>query len=102
MKSDDKEKKMSDNICSKGPNLSLPRIQNPSDILLWWKNYKQMSEYIPNDLTKISLIKNSYSLTEPWTLSQSLKNIDEFLLTATNFYEFKLESNMNSKFRDDL
>ena len=141
-KSDDKEKKMSDNICSKGPNLSLPRIQNPSDILLWWKNYKQMSEYIPNDLTKISLIKsslshkdkkavehldsvggilsfihskylktdiilsilmkNSYALTEPWTLSQSLKNIDEFLLTATNFFEFKMESNMNSKFRDDL
>ena len=141
-KSDDKEKKMSDNICSKGPNLSLPRIQNPSDILLWWKNYRQMSEYIPNDLTKISLIKsslsnkdrkavehldsvgailsfihskylkpdiilsilmkNSYALTEPWTLSQSLRNIDEFLLIVTNFFEFKMESNINSKFRDDL
>ena len=101
-----------------------------------------MSEYIPNDLTKISIIKssltnkdkkavehldsvgailsfihskylkpdiilsillkNSYALTEPWTLSQSLKNIDEFLLTVTNFFEFKMESNINSKFRDDL
>ena len=58
-KSDDKEKKISDNICSKGPNLSLPRIQNPSDILLWMKNYKQMSENIPNDLTKIAIIKSS-------------------------------------------
>ena len=141
-KSDDKEKKISDNICSKCPNLSLPRIQNPSDILLWMKNYKQMSEYIPNDLTKISIIKssltnkdkkavehldsvgailsfihskymkpdiilsillkNSYALTEPWTLSQSLKNIDEFLLNVTNFFEFKMETNINSKFRDDL
>ena len=141
-KSDDKEKKISDNICSKGPDLRLPKIQNPSDILLWMKNYKQMSEYIPNDLTKISIIKssltnkdkkavehldsvgailsfihskymkpdiiltillkNSYALTEPWTLSQSLKNIDEFLLTVTNFFEFKMETNINSKFRDDL
>ena len=54
------------------------------------------------DIILSILLKNSYALTEPWTLSQSLKNIDEFLLTVTNFFEFKMESNINSKFRDDL
>ena len=32
-KSNDKEKKISDSICSKGPDLKLPKIQIPSDIL---------------------------------------------------------------------
>ena len=60
------------------------------------------SKYMKPDIILSILLKNSYALTEPWTLSQSLKNIDEFLLNVTNFFEFKMETNINSKFRDDL
>ena len=141
-KTDDKDKKISDSICSKGPDLKLPTLKGPSDILLWVKNYKQMSDFIPSELTKIAIIKSSltskdkkavehlstvgailsfirskymkpdiilsillkqsYAISEPWTLSQSLKNIDEWLLIVTNFFEFKMETNINSKLRDDL
>ena len=48
------------------------------------------------------LLKQAYSISEPWTLTQSLKNIDEWLLIVTNFFEFKMETHINSKLRDDL
>merc|ERR1712208_35984 len=35
-------------------------------------------------------------------MGQSLRNIDEWLLIVTNFFEFPLETNLNSKLRDDL
>ena len=35
-------------------------------------------------------------------MQQSLKNIDEWLLITTNFFEFKMEAHINSKLRDDL
>ena len=35
-------------------------------------------------------------------MAQSLRNIEEFLLIVTNFYEFKLQAHINSKLRDDL
>ena len=100
------------------------------------KNYKQVSQYIHSDLTKLAVIKNSltgkdkksvehlttvggvisyihdkylkgdiilnlllkqaYSLSEPWTMANSLKNIEEFLLIISNFYEWKLQSHINS------
>ena len=106
------------------------------------KSYKQVSQYIHSDLTKLAVIKNSltgkdkksvehlttvggvisyihdkylkgdivlnlllkqaYSLSEPWTMANSLKNIEEFLLIISNFYEWKLQSHINSKFRDDM
>ena len=105
------------------------------------KSYKQVSQYIHSDLTKLAVIKNSltgkdkksvehlttvgavisfihdkylkgdivlnlllkqaYNLSEPWTLANSLKNIEEFLLIISNFYDWKLQSHINSKFRDD-
>merc|ERR1711888_219068 len=46
-KTEDKE--ISDSICSKGADLKLPKINSPCDILLWVKNYKQMSSFIPSD-----------------------------------------------------
>ena len=58
-KNEDKDKKISDSICSQGPNLKLPKINSPCDILTWLKSYKQMSEFIPSDLTKIAIIKAS-------------------------------------------
>ena len=54
------------------------------------------------DIILSILLKQSYAISEPWTLSQSLKNIDEWLLIVTNFFEFKMETNINSKLRDDL
>ena len=48
------------------------------------------------------LLKQAYNLAEPWTMTNSLKNIEEFLLIITNFYEWKLQSHINSKFRDDM
>ena len=58
-KTDEKDKKISDSICSKGPDLKLPKINTPCDILLWVKSYKQMSSFIPSELTKIAIIKAS-------------------------------------------
>ena len=115
-KNEDKDKKISDSICSSGPNLKLPKINSPCDILVWVKSFKQMTEFIPSELTKIAIIKASlvgkdkksvehlttvgsilsyihskylkpdlilnmllkqaYSITEPWTMQQSLKNIE--------------------------
>ena len=125
-KNEEKDKKISDSICSKGPDLKLPKINSPCDILLWVKSFKQMSAFIPSELTKIAIIKASligkdkkavehlssvgsilsyihtnylkpdlilnillkqaYSISEPWTLAQSLKNIDEWLLLVTSFF----------------
>ena len=122
---ENKNQKISDQISSQGPALTLPKITNPCDILVWMKSYKQMSQYIHSDLTKLAIIKNSltgkdkksvehlttvggvisyihakylkgdlilnlllkqaYNLAEPWTMTNSLKNIEEFLLIITNF-----------------
>ena len=60
------------------------------------------SKYMKPDIILSILLKQSYAISEPWTLSQSLKNIDEWLLIVTNFFEFKMETNINSKLRDDL
>ena len=39
-KNEEKDKKISDSICSKGPDLKLPKINSPCDILLWVKSFK--------------------------------------------------------------
>ena len=56
---EEKNKKISDSISSQGPALTLPKINNPCDILVWLKSYKQMNQFIHSDLTKIAIIKNS-------------------------------------------
>ena len=58
-KNENNDKKISDSICSKGPDLKLPKINSPCDILLWVKSFKQMSAFIPSELTKIAIIKTS-------------------------------------------
>ena len=136
-----KDKKLSDQISSTGPPLSLPKIHSPCDIIKWMKIYKQVIQFVHSDLTKLSLIKNSlnskdrkstehlnsvgsiinfintkyckhdvvlnlltrqaFDLQKPWSNSGSLKNIETFLTVISNFYEWKLEHHLNSKFRDD-
>ena len=135
---ENKDKKISDQISSQGPALSLPKIHSPTDIINWMKFYKQVSKFVHSDITKLALIKSSltgkdrksvehlntvggvisfihdkylkgdlvlnilikqaYDLPEPWTLQNSLKNIEAFLLIISNFYEWKLQAHINSKF----
>ena len=38
-RNEDKDKKISDSMCSQGPNLKLPKINSPCDILLWVKSF---------------------------------------------------------------
>ena len=60
------------------------------------------SKYLKPDIILNILLKQAYSISEPWTLSQSLKNIEEWLLLVTSFFEFKMQNHINSKLRDDL
>ena len=45
------------------------------------------SKYLKQDLILNMLLKQAYNLAEPWTMAQSLRNIEEFLLITTNFYD---------------
>ena len=59
-------------------------------------------KYMKGDLVLNILIKQAYDLPEPWTLQNSLKNIEAFLVIISNFYEWKLHAHLNTKFRDDM
>ena len=136
-----KDRKLSDQISSTGPPLSLPKIHSPCDIIKWMTIYKKVIQFVHSDLTKLALIKNSlnskdrkstehlnsvggvinfinskyckhdvvlhlltrqaFDLQKPWSNSGSLKNIETFLTVISNFFEWKLEHHLNSKFRDD-
>ena len=54
-----KTKKISDQISSRGPALSLPKILTPTDILPWVKMYKQIKIHVTSDICKLALIKQS-------------------------------------------
>ena len=56
---ENKDKKISDQISSQGPALSLPKINSPTDIINWMKVYKQVSKFVHSDITKLALIKTS-------------------------------------------
>ena len=56
---ENKDKKISDQISSQGPALSLPKIHSPTDIINWMKFYKQVSKFVHSDITKLALIKSS-------------------------------------------
>ena len=59
-------------------------------------------KYMKGDLVLNILIKQAYDLPEPWTLQNSLKNIEAFLVIISHFYEWRLQAHLNSKFRDDM
>ena len=67
---------------------------------MWGQSFP--TKYLKPDLILNILLKQAYSISEPWTLAQSLKNIDEWLLLVTSFFEFKMQGHINSKLRDDL
>ena len=54
-----KTKKISDQISSRGPAISLPKITNPVDILQWIKMYKKITIIVDSDISKLALIKQS-------------------------------------------
>ena len=54
-----KTKKISDQISSRGPALSLPKITSPTDILPWVKMYKKITVLVDSDISKLALIKQS-------------------------------------------
>ena len=54
-----KTKKILDQISSRGPALSLPKITSPTDILPWVKMYKKITVIVDNDISKLALIKQS-------------------------------------------
>ena len=54
-----KTKKISDQISSRGPALSLPKITSPTDILPWVKMYKKITVIVDSDISKLALIKQS-------------------------------------------
>ena len=54
-----KTKKISDQISSRGPALSLPKITSPTDILQWVKMYKKITVLVDSDISKLALIKQS-------------------------------------------
>ena len=54
-----KNKKIADQICAKGPNITLPRLSSPIDILQWVRIYRKISVRVDNDLSKMALIKQS-------------------------------------------
>ena len=56
---DAKNKKIADQICAKGPNITLPRLSSPIDILQWVRIYRKISVRVDNDLSKMALIKQS-------------------------------------------
>ena len=60
------------------------------------------SKYLKPDMILNILLQKAYSINEPWTLAQSLKNIEDWLLLVSSFFEFKMERHINSKLRDDM
>ena len=112
-------KKIPDQISSRGPAISLPKITSPIDILNWVKMYKKITVIVDSDISKLALIKQSLigsdkkstehldkigdvlkyihqkymkedivlnilfkqakELPEPWTVKQSLKNIERLV-----------------------
>ena len=48
------------------------------------------------------LLNRAKELPEPWTVKQSLRNIERFLVIWSHFYEWKLHRHLNSKFEDSL
>ena len=59
-------------------------------------------KYCKGDIVLNILTKQAYDLPEPWTPQISLKNIEAFLVIISNFYEWRLQAHLNSKFRDDM
>ena len=59
-------------------------------------------KYCKGDIVLNILTRQAYDLQEPWSPQISLKNIESFLVIISNFYEWRLEAHLNSKFRDDM
>ena len=50
-----KKKKLSDQINAKGPQIVLPKLSSPVDILQWVRNYRRITKIVDSDLSKVAL-----------------------------------------------
>ena len=56
------------------------------------------NKYCKGDVVLNLLTRQAFDIQEPWSNSISLKNIETFLVIISNFYEWRLETHLNSKF----
>ena len=71
-----KTKKIADQISSRGPAISLPKITSPIDILQWIKMYKKITNIVDSDISKLALIKQSLIGSDKKSTDQMDKIVD--------------------------
>ena len=54
-----KTKKIADQISSRGPQISLPKLTSPVDILQWIRMYQKITNIVDSEISKLALIKES-------------------------------------------
>ena len=52
-----KNKKLSDQISAKGPQINLPKLTSPVDILQWVCIFRKLTAIVDSDLSKLALVK---------------------------------------------